>query len=133
MFPFIQNMFQTIAMANVSKSALQAVELGFAKPSDDIVFNAPRAAARGPGTAPGRCRTGYQPPPSARVPVASRNGIATCEMMLINMRRAASSRPGTTASPGRRHRPVRRRSGNQRGCRRAVAARRGARRSSSTC
>ena len=40
MFPFIQNMFQTIAMANVSKSALQAVELGFAKPSDDIVFNA---------------------------------------------------------------------------------------------
>jgi 3-hydroxyacyl-CoA dehydrogenase len=33
-------MFQTIAMANVSKSALRRWSLGFAKASDDIVFNA---------------------------------------------------------------------------------------------
>jgi 3-hydroxyacyl-CoA dehydrogenase len=86
-FPFIQNMFQTIAMANVSKSALQAVELGFAKPSDDIVFNARELLHVALHRARALAEAGWQPPPVQRaVPVAGRNGIATCEMMLINMR-----------------------------------------------
>mgnify|MGYP000694546849 CR=1 FL=1 len=86
-FPFIQNMFQTIAMANVSKSALQAVELGFAKPSDDIVFNARELLHVALHRARALAEAGWQAPPVQRaVPVAGRNGIATCEMMLINMR-----------------------------------------------
>ncbi|WP_374492334.1 3-hydroxyacyl-CoA dehydrogenase/enoyl-CoA hydratase family protein [Zoogloea sp.] len=86
-FPFIQNMFQTIAMANVSKSALQAVELGFAKPSDDIIFNARELLHVALHRARAIAESGYQPPLVQRaVTVAGRNGIATCEMMLINMK-----------------------------------------------
>ncbi|RTL31945.1 MAG: 3-hydroxyacyl-CoA dehydrogenase/enoyl-CoA hydratase family protein [Rhodocyclaceae bacterium] len=86
-FPFIQNMFQTIAMATVSKSALQAVELGFAKASDDIVFNARELLHVALHRARALAESGYQPPLVQRaIPVAGRNGIATCEMMLINMR-----------------------------------------------
>ena len=86
-FPFIQNMFQTIAMANVSKSALQAVELGFAKASDDIIFNPRELLHVAIHRARALAETGYQPPLVQRaVQVAGRNGIATCEMMLINMK-----------------------------------------------
>ncbi|WP_442771198.1 3-hydroxyacyl-CoA dehydrogenase/enoyl-CoA hydratase family protein [Zoogloea ramigera] len=86
-FPFIQNMFQTIAMANVSKSALQAVELGFAKPSDDIVFNTRELLHVALHRARALAEAGWQAPPVQRaVPGGGRNGIATCEMMLINMR-----------------------------------------------
>ncbi len=86
-FPFIQTMFQTIAMANVSKSALQAVELGFAKESDDILFNANELLHVALARARAIAESGYQPPLVQRaVQVAGRNGIATCEMMLINMK-----------------------------------------------
>jgi 3-hydroxyacyl-CoA dehydrogenase len=86
-FPFIQNMFQTIAMANVSKSALQAVELGFAKASDDIIFNPRELLHVAIHRARALAESGYQPPLVQRaVQVAGRNGIATCEMMLINMK-----------------------------------------------
>ncbi len=86
-FPFIQNMFQTIAMANVSKSALQAVELGFAKASDDILFNPRELLHVAIHRARALAESGYQPPLVQRaVQVAGRNGIATCEMMLINMK-----------------------------------------------
>lgn len=85
-FPFIQNMFQTIAMGTVSKSALQAVELGFAQASDDIVFNAHELLHVALARARALAESGYQPPQVQRaVTVAGRNGIATCEMMLINM------------------------------------------------
>ncbi|MCR2451166.1 hypothetical protein NSQ33_24870, partial [Salmonella enterica] len=33
-FPFLQPVFQTIAMARVAKSAIEAVELGFAREQD---------------------------------------------------------------------------------------------------
>ena len=86
-FPFIQNFFQTVAMATVSKSALQAVELGFALPSDDIVFNPRELLHVALHRARALAEAGWQAPPVQRaVPVAGRNGIATCEMMLINMR-----------------------------------------------
>ena len=39
-FNFLQPVFQTIAMAKVAKSAVEAIDMGFAKPSDTILFNA---------------------------------------------------------------------------------------------
>jgi 3-hydroxyacyl-CoA dehydrogenase (EC 1.1.1.35) len=50
-FPYIQNAFQTIAMATVAKSAQEAIALGFGRAGDDVVFNAheillPRSTAR---------------------------------------------------------------------------------------
>ena len=39
-FPYIQNAFQTIAMATVAKSAQEAIALGFGRAGDDVLFNA---------------------------------------------------------------------------------------------
>jgi len=86
-FPFIQQSFQTIAMATVSKSALEAVELGFAAQADDIVFNARELLHVALHRARALAESGRQPPFVQRaVPVAGRSGIATCELMLINMK-----------------------------------------------
>ena len=87
LFPFLQNVFQTIAMAKVAKSALEVQEMGFAKESDDVVFNAHELLHVALGRARAMARAGYRPPLRARnIPVAGRPGIATLEMMLVNMK-----------------------------------------------
>jgi len=85
--PFLRTYFQTVAMARVSRSASEAKDLGFLRAADPVVFNpyevlhVARAAARALAEA------GYRPPLAPRnVPVAGRTGIATFEMMLVNMR-----------------------------------------------
>jgi len=86
-FPYIQTSFQTVAMATVAKSAVEAVQLGFAKPSDDVLFNANEILYAAIRRARAMAEAGYRPPLIERaVTVAGRNGIATCEMMLVNMR-----------------------------------------------
>lgn len=85
-FPYIQQSFQTIAMATVAKSALEAVQLGFAKPTDDVVFHPQELLYVGIRRARALAESGYRPPLVQRaVTVAGRNGIATCELMLVNM------------------------------------------------
>ncbi len=85
-FLYIQNAFQTIAMATVAKSALEAVQLGFAKASDDVLFNAHELLYAAIRRARGMAEAGYRPAVlNQHVKVAGRNGIATCEMMLVNM------------------------------------------------
>ena len=85
-FPYIQNAFQTIAMATVAKGALETVELGFGKPSDDIVFNAHELLYVAIRRARALAEAGWRPPlKNPAVKVAGRDGIATCEMMLVNM------------------------------------------------
>jgi 3-hydroxyacyl-CoA dehydrogenase len=85
-FPFIQNSFQTIAMATVGKSALEAVRLGFGKPSDDVIFHPQELLYTALRRARALAESGYRPPLVQRaVTVAGRNGIATCELMLVNM------------------------------------------------
>lgn len=87
LFPFLQNVFQTIAMAKVAKSALEVQEMGFAKESDDVVFNAQELLHVALGRARAMAQAGYRPPLRARnIPVAGRPGIATLEMMLVNMK-----------------------------------------------
>ncbi len=85
-FPYIQNAFQTIAMATVARSGIEAVQLGFGRAADDIVFNAaelPYVAIR---RARAMAEAGWRPRlPEPAVTVAGRNGIATCELMLVNM------------------------------------------------
>ena len=86
-FEFIQPVFMTIAMANVSKSAAQAKELGFALESDTIVFNANELLYVALREARGMAEAGYHPDLSPRnIKVAGRTGIANCEMMLANMK-----------------------------------------------
>ncbi|MCB1959187.1 MAG: enoyl-CoA hydratase/isomerase family protein, partial [Rhodocyclaceae bacterium] len=85
-FPFIQNAFQTIAMGTVAKSALEAVQLGFGKAADDILFNPHELLYAAIRRARAMAEAGWRPPLiDNAVTVAGRNGIATCEMMLVNM------------------------------------------------
>ncbi|WP_300456076.1 3-hydroxyacyl-CoA dehydrogenase/enoyl-CoA hydratase family protein [Accumulibacter sp.] len=86
-FEFIQPVFMTIAMAKVSKSGVQARELGFALESDKIVLNAKELLYVALREARGRAEAGYYPRLSPRgVKVAGRTGIANCELMLANMK-----------------------------------------------
>jgi len=86
-FPFIRTYFQSVAMARVSRSALEAKEMGYLRPADVVVFNAHELLFVAKAQARALAEAGYRPPPPARnIPVAGRTGIATLELMLVNMR-----------------------------------------------
>jgi 3-hydroxyacyl-CoA dehydrogenase len=76
-----------VAMARVSRSASEAKELGFLRGADPVVFNAYEVLHVARASARALAEAGYRPPlPPRNVPVAGRTGIATFEMMLVNMR-----------------------------------------------
>jgi 3-hydroxyacyl-CoA dehydrogenase len=86
-FYFLQNVFSTIAMAHVSKSGLEARDMGFGGPSDDLVFNSRELLYIALCRARAMSEAGWRPPMRARgIAVAGRPGIATLEMMLVNMK-----------------------------------------------
>ncbi|MCC7327960.1 MAG: 3-hydroxyacyl-CoA dehydrogenase/enoyl-CoA hydratase family protein [Burkholderiales bacterium] len=85
--PFIRSYFQTIAMATVAKSALDAKDLGYLRPSDVVVMNAQELLHVAIGEARSLADAGYRPPlPARNVPVAGKTGFATLQMLLVNMR-----------------------------------------------
>lgn len=85
-FPFIQTAFQTIAQAQVAKSALEAIQMGFGRLGDDIVMHPRELLYVAIRRARAIAEAGYQAPlPEREIVVAGRNGIATCQMFLINM------------------------------------------------
>ncbi|WP_412480524.1 3-hydroxyacyl-CoA dehydrogenase/enoyl-CoA hydratase family protein [Azonexus sp. IMCC34839] len=87
LFNFLQPVFTTIAMAKVAKSAQEVIDFGFAKPSDTILFNANELLWVAIKEARAMADVGYAPPQMARgIPVAGKTGIATFEMMLVNMK-----------------------------------------------
>jgi 3-hydroxyacyl-CoA dehydrogenase len=86
-FPFIRNWFLNAAMANVSKSALEARQMGYLRGTDTIVFNNYELLWTAIGQAYALHATGYRPP--LRPPsfaVAGRTGVATIKAQLVNMR-----------------------------------------------
>lgn len=86
-FNFLQPVFQNIAMAKVAKSALEAIDHGFAQPTDTVLFNANELLWVAIKEARAMADVGYAPPLMARgIPVAGKTGIATLEMMLLNMK-----------------------------------------------
>ncbi|GAB4165669.1 MAG: 3-hydroxyacyl-CoA dehydrogenase/enoyl-CoA hydratase family protein [Rhodocyclaceae bacterium] len=86
-FLFLQPVFQTIAMATTAKSALEARSLGFLREADPVVFNRHEVLFVAKQAARAMADAGYRPPLAPRaVRVAGRNGIATLEMMLVNMK-----------------------------------------------
>jgi len=86
-FPFLRTYFQQVAMATVSKNALEAKELGYLKPSDVVIFNPYELLWVAKAQVCAFSESAYRPPLSPRnIAVAGRTGIATLEMMLVNMR-----------------------------------------------
>jgi 3-hydroxyacyl-CoA dehydrogenase len=87
MLPVLRAYFQQVATAAVSKSALEAKELGYLKPADVVVPNAWEVLHVAKAQARAMAEAGYRPPLPARdIAVAGRTGIATLQMLLVNMR-----------------------------------------------
>jgi 3-hydroxyacyl-CoA dehydrogenase len=85
-FAELKKVFETIAMAKVSTSALEAKELGLMRAGDKVAFNAYELLYIAKQQARALAETGYRPPlPARRVQVAGDVGIATFKMLLVNM------------------------------------------------
>ncbi|GKS69822.1 3-hydroxyacyl-CoA dehydrogenase [Nitrosomonas sp. PY1] len=85
-FPRLKNYFQTIAMAELAKSAEQAKELGYLRHSDTIVMNRFELLHVAKAQASAMAETGYRPPLRVReIPVAGNTGIATIQAQLVNL------------------------------------------------
>ena len=86
-FEFIAPVFNTIAMAVASKSALHARTLGFVLDSDPVLLNPHELLYVALSEAFAMAEAGYRPPlVPRRIKVAGRAGIANCELMLTNMK-----------------------------------------------
>lgn len=86
-FPFLRTYFQQVATATVSKSAQDARDLGYLRSSDVVIFNPHELLWVAKAQVQALSESAYRPPlPARNIPVAGRTGIATLEMMLVNMR-----------------------------------------------
>jgi 3-hydroxyacyl-CoA dehydrogenase len=87
LMPHLQKAFKNIAMAEVSKSAEHAKELGFLREADVIVFHPQEILHVAIQQARAMAESGYRPPINpTMIPVAGDTGVATLKMMLVNMK-----------------------------------------------
>jgi 3-hydroxyacyl-CoA dehydrogenase len=85
-FPFVQRLFQTVANAQTSGNAVQAVDYGFLRPSDRIVMHPQEVLFVAQSEARALYEGGYRPPlPTLPVKVCGRAGLATLEMLMVNL------------------------------------------------
>jgi 3-hydroxyacyl-CoA dehydrogenase len=85
-FESLKKVFETIAMAKVSSSALEAKELGLLRDSDIVVFNPFELLYVAKQQAAALAESGYRPPlPARAIPVAGDVGTATFRSSLANM------------------------------------------------
>ncbi len=85
-FAELKKTFETVAMAKVSASAVEAKELGLMRAGDKVSFNAYELLHIAKQEALALAETGYRPPlPARAIRVAGDVGIATFKMLLVNM------------------------------------------------
>ena len=85
-FAELKKIFETVAMAKVSNSAVNAKELGLLRAGDKIAFNAYELLHIAKAEARALAEGSYRPPlPARRIQVAGDVGIATFKMLLVNM------------------------------------------------
>ena len=85
-FAELKKIFEAVAMAKVSNSAVNAKELGLLRAGDKVAFNAFELLHIARAEARGLAEGGYRPPlPARRIQVAGDVGIATFKMLLVNM------------------------------------------------
>lgn len=83
---FLKVSFTNAAMANVSKSALEAQKMGYLSADDVIVFNTYELLHVAKIEARAMFDAGYRAPLKVQIPVAGRYGMATIMAQLVNMR-----------------------------------------------
>ena len=86
-FPFLRRYFETVAMANVGRSAEHAREIGYLRASDRVVMNRFELLAIAKAEARALAEAGYRPPLKPRdIPVLGRSAAATIKAYVANMR-----------------------------------------------
>jgi len=86
-FPQLKHYFETVAMAELAKSAEQAKELGYLRHADHVVMHRFELLYVAKAQALALAEAGYRPPLRARdIPVAGNTGIATIQGQLVNLR-----------------------------------------------
>src|SRR5690349_12822743 len=86
-FPEISRAFRQIAMGETSKSAEEARERGFLKPSDIVIFHPAELLYVAKAEARAMAEAGVRPPLApAQIPVLGDTGMATLKMLLVNMK-----------------------------------------------
>ena len=83
--PPVATAFETIGLAKVAKSAFEAKELGFLRPSDGITFNRERLLADAKAKAL-ELADGYQPPEPVRLTLPGPAGKAALNLALSDLR-----------------------------------------------
>ena len=84
---FLKRYFTNIAMANVSKSAYEAKEMGYLLASDPVIFNPHEVLGAALREAKTLYEASYRPPfPPKAFPVAGRSAAATILGQLTNLR-----------------------------------------------
>lgn len=84
--PFLQKYFKAVAMAEVSRSAGHAREIGYLRPTDRVVMNRFELLEIAKSEARAMAAAGYRPPMRAKaIPVLGRSGIATIRAFVENM------------------------------------------------
>ncbi len=83
---YVKKYFTNAATAAVSKSALEARQMGYLLESDPVVFNPHELLASAIREAQAMHAANYRPPMKTAFPVVGRSGIATITGQLINMR-----------------------------------------------
>ncbi|MGH8122725.1 MAG: 3-hydroxyacyl-CoA dehydrogenase/enoyl-CoA hydratase family protein, partial [Rudaea sp.] len=85
-FTQLKSSFETVAMAKVSASALEAKELGLLRANDVVVFHADELLYVAKNEANALAESGYRPPlPNRQITVAGDVGTATLKASLVNM------------------------------------------------
>jgi 3-hydroxyacyl-CoA dehydrogenase len=86
LFPRIKNVSQTIAMARVSASAVEARDLGFLRETDPITMNRDRLIEDAKHTALAMVHEGYtQPHPRTDIPVPGEPALSTIKLAIHMM------------------------------------------------
>ncbi len=85
--PFLGKVFENIAMAKVSASALQAQEMGFLTESDRIIMKGEQVLAEAKREVLALAAAGYAPPPRTKsIYALGQRGIAALSIMVQSMR-----------------------------------------------
>ena len=89
-FAELKRVYETIAMAKVAGSALEAQAMQLMRPCDGVVMHARELLHVARNQALALADAGYRPPlPARRIRVAGDVGIATFRMLLTNLREGA--------------------------------------------
>ncbi len=88
-FPLVKRVFETIGMAKVSTSAVEAKELGFLRASDGITMNRDYLLADAKATVLAMVKEGYkQPVPRTDIPALGEPALATLKLGMYLMKNA---------------------------------------------